>query len=105
MKMSRREVLITGAAAAVAAVGTVTGTTSALGVEKQSGNSGSGRLSKSTKHFDILIVGGGSAGAVLATRLSDGAGYLNVDPLGHLCRDGAINQITRRSDRRFSVRR
>jgi choline dehydrogenase len=70
MKMSRREVLITGAAAAVAAVGTVTGSTSASGVEKQSGNGGSGRLSKSTKHFDILIVGGGSAGAVLATRLS-----------------------------------
>ncbi|MFM0336894.1 aldehyde dehydrogenase family protein [Paraburkholderia fungorum] len=70
MKMSRREVLITGAAAAVAAVGTVTGTTSALGVEKQSGSTESGRPSKSTKHFDILIVGGGSAGAVLATRLS-----------------------------------
>src|SRR5258708_3644300 len=70
MKMSRREVLIAGAAATIAAVGTVTGTASAVAVEKQSGRTGSGRPSKSTKHFDILIVGGGSAGAVLAARLS-----------------------------------
>ncbi|SIO47711.1 choline dehydrogenase [Burkholderia sp. GAS332] len=70
MKMSRREVLITGAAAAVAAVGTVTGTAAAVGVEKQSGSTEASRSLKSVKHFDILIVGGGSAGAVLATRLS-----------------------------------
>jgi choline dehydrogenase len=70
MTMSRREVLIAGAAATIAAVGTVTGTASAVAVEKQTGSTESSRVSKSTKHFDILIVGGGSAGVVLATRLS-----------------------------------
>ena len=59
MKMSRREVLIAGAAATIAAVGTVTGTASAVAVEKQSGSTESGRPSKSAKQFDILIVGGG----------------------------------------------
>lgn len=67
MKMSRRDVLVAGAAAAVAAVA---GTASAEGSQTQVGNTQSRRPGKAGKHFDILIVGGGSAGAVLAARLS-----------------------------------
>ncbi|RQZ17111.1 FAD-binding protein [Burkholderia sp. Bp9031] len=54
MKMSRRDVLVTGAAAAMSAVSGLKAT--------------AGERSKTA--FDIVIVGGGSAGAVLAARLS-----------------------------------
>jgi choline dehydrogenase len=57
MKVSRREVLVAGAAAAMTAI---TGLKAAASV--QNGKTG--------KAFDVVIVGGGSAGAVLAARLS-----------------------------------
>src|SRR5258708_35373962 len=70
MKMSRREVLVAGAAAAVAVVA---GTRSVANAQAQSGSADAHKPGKSKKHFDILIVGGGSAGAVLAARLSSDA--------------------------------
>src|SRR3977135_1718880 len=93
MKMSRREVLVAGAAAAVAvvagprsvanaqatagraaaAVAVVAGTRSVANAQAQSGSADAHKPGKSKKHFDILIVGGGSAGAVLAARLSSDA--------------------------------
>lgn len=57
MKMSRREVLVAGAAAAMTAI---TGLKAAASVLP----------GKTGKAFDVVIVGGGSAGAVLAARLS-----------------------------------
>src|ERR1700692_2520254 len=57
MKVSRRDVLVAGAAAAISAI---TGFKSVANAE----------TGKSRKAFDVVIVGGGSAGAVLAARLS-----------------------------------
>lgn len=57
MKISRREVLFAGAAAAVTAISGFNTAASA-------------RTGKAGKAFDVVIVGGGSAGAVLAARLS-----------------------------------
>jgi choline dehydrogenase len=57
VKMSRRKVLVTGAGAAIA---TLTGLNATARVH----------AGKSGHVFDVVIVGGGSAGAVLAARLS-----------------------------------
>jgi choline dehydrogenase len=54
VKMSRRDVLVTGAAAALGAI---------TGLKATAGERGKAA-------FDVVIVGGGSAGAVLAARLS-----------------------------------
>src|SRR6202795_4884053 len=67
MKMSRREVLVAGAAAAIAVVA---GMQSVANAQAQSGSASTQNPVKLKQHFDILIVGGGSAGAVLAARLS-----------------------------------
>lgn len=67
MKMSRRDVLVAGTAAAMVAVA---GTGSALGARAQSVDTGSRKTGHANQHVDMLIIGGGSAGAVLAARLS-----------------------------------
>jgi choline dehydrogenase len=71
MKMSRRDILTAGAQAAILAV-------TGIGTSKQATAAGSkAATTPGRTSFDVIIVGGGSAGAVLATRLS-------ADPQRHV---------------------
>jgi hypothetical protein len=70
VKMSRRDVLAAGTAVAMAAI---TGSKSAAGAQAQSGDVRSQKHPRERRHFDILTIGGGTANAILAARLSAAA--------------------------------